>query len=93
MFFETGTRASEIIELTIGDYRSRKDFQEVNTFTKGSHERRIKSLRFGKDTVKRLMKYIDTERKQFDPGHLNFEDLPDNAPIFLTKYGAPFLLP
>ena len=37
MLFETGARASEIIELTVGDYRQRKSHQEVSTFNKGSH--------------------------------------------------------
>ncbi|WP_152667967.1 tyrosine-type recombinase/integrase [Aneurinibacillus tyrosinisolvens] len=89
MLFETGARVSEIIELTIGDYRSRKSFQEVNTFNKGSHGRKVKFLRFGKDTVKRLIHYINTERKKFDPEQSGFEDLPDDAPIFLTEFGTP----
>lgn len=61
MLFETGARISEIIHLTIGDYRQRKSHQEVATFNKGSHGRKIKFLRFSKDTVKRLFHYIDTE--------------------------------
>lgn len=89
MLFETGARASEIIELTIGDYRARKSFQEVNTFNKGSHGRKVKFIRFGKDTVKRLMHYINTERKQLDPNHLGFDHLPDDAPVFLTEWGTP----
>jgi hypothetical protein len=89
MLFETGARASEVIELTIGDYRSRKSFQEVSTFNKGSHGKRVKFLRFSKDTVKLLMRYINTERKQFDELQRNFNTLPDEAPIFLTKLGSP----
>lgn len=91
MLFETGARVSEIIELTVGDYRVRKNFQEVRTFNKGSHGRKGKFLHFGKDTVKRLMHYIDTERRQFDPNHLGLRDLPDEAPIFLTKRGTPLI--
>jgi hypothetical protein len=49
----------------------------------------VKFLRFGKDTVKRLMHYINTERKQLDPDHLGFDDLPDDVPIFLTEWGTP----
>ena len=56
--FETGARASEIIELTIGDYRSRKSHQEVITFSKGSYGRKVKFLRFSKDTVKRLFNIL-----------------------------------
>ena len=64
MLFETGARASEIIELTVGDYRQRKSHERSSiTFNKGSHGRKIKFLRFSKDTAKRLFHYIDTERK------------------------------
>lgn len=89
LLFETGARASEVIELTIGDYRARKDFREVSTFNKGSHGRKVKFLRFSKDTVKRLNHYINTERKQFDPNHWEFDGLPADAPIFLTEWGTP----
>ncbi|MBE1555809.1 tyrosine-type recombinase/integrase [Sporosarcina limicola] len=90
MLFETGARASEIIELTVGDYRQRKNHQEVSTFNKGSHGRKIKFLRFSKDTVKRLFNYIDTERKSYDENHLEFDQLPDDAPIFLSANGTAF---
>lgn len=90
MLFETGARASEIIELTVGDYRQRKSHQEVSTFNKGSHGRKIKFLRFSKDTVKRLFHYIYTERKSYDENHLEFDQLPDDAPIFLSANGTPF---
>lgn len=89
MLFETGARASEVIELTIGDYRSRKSFQEASTFNKGSYGKRVKFLRFSKDTVKLLMRYINTERTQYDELNRNFEDLSYEAPIFLTKLGTP----
>ncbi|MBT2716601.1 site-specific integrase [Bacillus sp. ISL-57] len=90
MLFETGSRVTEVIELTIGDYRSRKDFQEVSTFNKGSHGKRVKFLRFGKDTVKLLMQYINKERVQYDELQRTFDALPDEAPIFLTELGTPF---
>ncbi|SHP98150.1 Tyrosine recombinase XerC [Mycobacteroides abscessus subsp. abscessus] len=93
MLFETGGRASEIIELTIGDYRSRKNLQEVITFNKGSHGKKVKFLRFSKETVKRLLNYINTERRQYDPSDLGFKNLPDEAPIFLTVYGTPLTYP
>ncbi|QED46776.1 tyrosine-type recombinase/integrase [Cytobacillus dafuensis] len=87
--FETGARASEIIELTIGDYRSRKSLQEARTFNKGSHGKRVKFIRFSKDTVKLLMRYINKERIHYDELHRKFNDLPDEAPLFLTELGTP----
>lgn len=89
MLFETGARASEVVELTIGDYHNRKSFQEVSTFNKGSHGKRVKFLRFSKDTVKLLMRYINTERKQFDNLQRDFDSLPHESPIFLTELGTP----
>ncbi|MED3729004.1 site-specific integrase [Priestia filamentosa] len=93
ILFESGARASEVIEVTIGDYRRRKSFQELKTFTKGSHRRRVKFLRFSKDTVKLLIRYINTERKKLDILHRSFDNLPDEAPLFLTEAGLPFTYP
>ncbi len=90
ILFESGARASEVIELTIGDYRSQRDFQEASTFNKGSHGKRVKVLRFGKDTVKLLMRYINKERVQYDEFQRTFDALPNEAPIFLTELGTPF---
>lgn len=90
MLFETGARVSEAIELTIGDYRSRKSFEEVSTFNKGSHGRRTKFLRFSKNTTKLLFQYINQERRKIDPLGRNFDSLPNNAPMFLTERGTPF---
>ncbi|WP_427110284.1 tyrosine-type recombinase/integrase [Lysinibacillus xylanilyticus] len=93
MLFETGARATEIIELTVGDYRKRKSHQEVITFNKGSHGKKIKFLRFSKETVKRLFHYIETERKKIDKDHLDFNALSDDASIFLTEKGTSFNYP
>ncbi|MCD4646225.1 integrase [Bacillus mycoides] len=90
MLFETGARASEVIKLTIGDYRSRKSYQEANTFNKGSHGKRVKFLRFSKDTVKLLIKYINKERKKYDGLQRSFDDLLNEEPIFLTELGTSF---
>ncbi|MFZ7934802.1 tyrosine-type recombinase/integrase [Bacillus thuringiensis] len=90
MLFETGARASEVIKLTIGDYRSRKSYQEANTFNKGSHGKRVKFLRFSKDTVKLLIKYINKERKKYDELQRSFDDLLNEEPIFLTELGTSF---
>ena len=36
-------------------------------------------------TMKRLMHDINTGRKQLDPNHWGFDNVPDNAPIFLSE--------
>ncbi|MEH6944510.1 tyrosine-type recombinase/integrase [Bacillus sp. JJ722] len=90
MLFEGGSRATEVIELTIGDYRARRSFQEANTFNKGSNGRRVKYIRFSKETVKLLKQYINEERVKYDEFQRNFDGLSDEAPIFLTKTGEAF---
>ena len=35
------------------------------------------------------MRYINTERKQYDELQSNFNSLPPESPIFLTKLGTP----
>lgn len=90
MLFEGGSRASEVIELTIGDYRVRKSFQEAATFNKGSHGKRVKYIKFSKDTTKLLMRYINKERIKYDEFQRTFDKLPNDAPIFLTTVGTSF---
>ncbi|MGE7998907.1 tyrosine-type recombinase/integrase [Lysinibacillus sp. NPDC093190] len=90
MLFEGGARASEVIELTIGDYRARNSFQEAETFNKGSHGKRVKFIRFSKDTTKLLMRYINKERAKYDESQRTFDELPNDAPVFLTAVGTPF---
>ncbi|NRR22798.1 site-specific integrase [Brevibacillus sp. MS2.2] len=90
LLFETGARVSEIIEVTIGDYRARSSIREMNTFSKGSHGRRIKFLAFSHETAILLKRYINGERKGNDRDHLSFDTLPDNAPLFLTTRGTPY---
>jgi len=90
LLFETGARLSEVAQLVVGDYRNRKDFQEASTFNKGSHGRRVKFLRFGKDSVKLLHQYINGERRECDPEGRVFEELPNDAPLFLSDRGTAY---
>lgn len=90
ILFEGGARVSEVIELTIGDYRARNSFQEAETFNKGSHSKRVKFIRFSKDTTKLLMRYINKERAKYDEFQRTFDELPNDAPVFLTAVGTPF---
>lgn len=42
--FETGARISEILELTVGDYRKRSDIHELSATNKGRFKQRIKFI-------------------------------------------------
>ncbi|MFP3126382.1 site-specific integrase [Ectobacillus funiculus] len=89
LLFETGARASEIIEMTMGDYRKRRKILEANVIDKGSRKVRRKFIRFTNDTLTLLKRYVNTERREVDPLGLKFEQLPDSAPIFLTQRNTP----
>ncbi|WP_251036062.1 hypothetical protein [Paenibacillus sp. ISL-20] len=52
--FETGARISEILELTIGDYRKRSDIHELAATNKGSFIQRIKFIGISPETLKLL---------------------------------------
>ncbi|MFF0826028.1 tyrosine-type recombinase/integrase [Brevibacillus sp. NPDC003359] len=89
LLFETGARATEVIQITIGDYRARRSIREASTF-KGSHGRRVKYLLFSDDTYTLLMRYINNERKKCDLNGYSFEELPNDAPLFLTERGTAY---
>ncbi|PFZ06325.1 integrase [Bacillus pseudomycoides] len=90
MLFQTGARATEVIELTFGDYRARYEKSEFVTFNKGSYGKRTKFLKVDNDTLKLLDRYIHGARKKVDKSGLNMNDMPDEIPIFLNQYGNPY---
>jgi site-specific recombinase XerD len=81
--FETGARISEILELTVGDYRKRSDLHELAATNKGSYKRRIKFIRISPETLKLLIKYVNSERRDSANVQEKFTDLPDSEPHFL----------
>lgn len=88
--FETGARISEILELTVGDYRKRSDIHELAAINKGSFKKRIKFIRISPETLKLLIRYVNTERRQSAPNQVKFQDLPDSAPLFLSTRGTAY---
>ncbi|WP_290416004.1 tyrosine-type recombinase/integrase [Paenibacillus polymyxa] len=90
MLFETGARASEVITVTIGDFRARRSIREIATFNKGSNGIRTKFLLFSNDTYILLMKYLKNERIRHDPLGLPYDKLPDDAPLFISNRGTPY---
>lgn len=90
ILFQSGARASEVVNVTIGDYRQRSSVREMSTFNKGSNGRRVKFLYFNDDTAKLLRRYINGERRRYDPSKLSYDNLPDDAPLFLSAQGNPY---
>jgi integrase len=66
ILFETGSRVSEAVGLTVGDWVERGMKQEANAFSKGSNGRRVKFIRFSADTAKLLRRYFNQERIKHD---------------------------
>jgi integrase len=85
MTYESGARIREILRLTIGDWRKRGAKQEAWTFSKGSHGRRVKVIRFSPETSRMLHSYVNTERAAFDSCHRRLNALDDAAPLFLSS--------
>jgi integrase len=90
MAYETGARISELVQLTIGDWRKRGCNQEAMTFSKGSRGRRVKVVRFSPETAKMLRQYVNTDRKTLDSSHRRLEQLDDRDPLFLSKRRHPY---
>jgi integrase len=74
ILFESGARVSEVVGLTLGDWHARGLRQEASAFSKGSHGRRIKFVRFSGNTAKLLRRYFDGERRQHDAQHRKLND-------------------
>jgi len=99
VLFESGGRVSEVTGLTLGDWVARGLLQDATTFSKGSHGRRVKFLRFSSDTVKLLRRYVDGERCALDPRGLTCAALVEPAarrqpellaaPLFLSARRTP----
>lgn len=90
MAYETGARISELVQLTIGDWRKRGCNQEALTFSKGSRGRRVKAIRFSPETAKMLRQYANVDRKMLDRGRRRLEQLDDSDSLFLSKRGRPY---
>src|SRR5260370_13254910 len=90
MAYEAGARISELLTLTVGDWRKRGGKQEATACNKGSHGRRAKIIRFSMETAKLLRGYVDEERVRFDPHHCPFVQLSDDDPLFLSIRKKPY---
>jgi integrase len=90
MAYESGARIREILRLTVSDWRKLGSNTEAWAFSKGSHGRRVKKIRFSSDTARMLLSYVNTERSKVDQRHRRLVALDDAAPLFLSGRGNPF---
>ena len=74
-----------MVGLSLHDWAARGLLQEAQAFSKGSHGRRIKFVRFSAATAQLLRRYFDTERRQLDCNHYTLDEYlgspKDTAPI------------
>jgi site-specific recombinase XerC len=99
ILFESGGRVSEVVGQTMGDWVARGSLQETQAFSKGSHGKRVKFLRFSAATAKLLRRYCDTERREVDLQHYALDDYLQaagsgwldlyEAPLFLSRHKTP----
>jgi len=90
MAYEAGARISELLSLTVGDWRKRGGKQEATACSKGSHGRRVKIIRFSMETAKLLMSYVNEDRVQVDLHHRTCAQLSDDEPLFLSSRRKPY---
>jgi integrase len=98
ILFESGGRLSEVVGLTVGDWAARGLLQETQAFSKGSHGKRVKFLRFSTETAKLLRRYFDTERRRLDCNQYRLDDYLQagrdkradlyEVPLFLSHQGT-----
>jgi integrase len=90
MAYESGARITELLTLTVGDWRKRGTGREATACNKGSHGRRVKVIRFSMETTKLLHCYVNEDRRHLDPLHRELGQLKDDEPLFLSARRKPY---
>jgi len=90
MAYESGARITELLTLTVGDWRKRGAGHEATACNKGSHGRRVKVIRFSMETTKLLHCYLNEDRVHLDPLHRQLPQLSDDEPLFLSARRKPY---
>ena len=90
ILFDSGARISEVLGLTLADWRRTGQQTKALTTNKGSHGQRIKEIWWSDDTAQLLRNYIAQERRQNDPTGRGLDTLLDSARLFITDKGDPY---
>lgn len=88
ILFQSGARISEVLSLTIGDWRQCNLRDRALAKNKGSLGVRVKEIWWSNPTTQLLHKYVNGERRSCDPLHLGLDNLPNDAPLFVTDTGS-----
>lgn len=87
ILFESGARVSEVLGLTLGDWRRRGLGNRALATNKGSRGERVKEIWWSSDTARLLCGYINGERREHDRLGRRLEELPDSMPLFINEKG------
>ena len=90
ILFQSGARISEVLGLTMGDWRHHGLRDRALAINKGSLGERVKEIWWSSETAILLRRYVENERREFDPSSRGLDELPDNAPVFVTDAGTAY---
>jgi integrase len=85
ILFQSGARISEVLDLTIGDWRSCNKGNRAKAKNKGSNGERVKEIWWDSETTELLRRYINRER--YDKQMRGLDELSDSDRIFVTDEG------
>jgi site-specific recombinase XerD len=90
ILFDSGARISEVLGLTLADWRRLGQRERALAMNKGSHGERVKEIWWSVETAQLLRDYINHERRLCDGKGQGLSALPDSARIFVTDEGDPY---
>ncbi|MBI5028994.1 MAG: site-specific integrase [Chloroflexi bacterium] len=90
ILFDSGARISEVLGLTLADWRRLGQRERAMAANKGSHGERVKEIWWSVETAQLLRDYINQERHLCDETGRGLDTLPDSARIFVTDEGDPY---
>ncbi|MFP5304491.1 MAG: hypothetical protein ACLGI7_01545, partial [Gammaproteobacteria bacterium] len=101
ILLEAGPRGFEVAGRTLSDWLPHDCLQKLESASKGSNDKRVKTLAFSTATANLLRRYWDTERASHERGPYKTlaqfrravdrkELKPESVPIFLSHSGRPY---
>jgi hypothetical protein len=93
ILFESGARVSEVLNLTLGDWRRPGLRDRAQATNKGSRGERVKEIWWSSATTRLLQRYVNEDRRVCAPQRRRLEELPDGVQLFLTDEGKPYTYP
>ena len=90
ILFDSGARISEVLGLTLADWRALGQRERARATNKGSRGERVKEIWWSTDTAQWLRDYINQERHICDGTGRGLDALPDSARLFVTDEGDPY---